>query len=92
MSGYSKAAPSDADLLHGAGQGGQVLHDSSRHADITGATKKGPDAGMRATLGRPRAGSDYPGPTPEDVNTAPGQRTTKIFGSGRRLPNNPNNP
>lgn len=91
MSGYSKPAPSDSELLHGAGMGGPVLHDGSRHADITSSTKKGADAGMNASLGRPRAGSDMSGSTPEDVNTAPGQRTTKIFGSGRRLPNNPNN-
>ena len=90
--GYSKAAASDADLLHGCGQTGKVLHSGSRHADITSSTSKGMDPGMAAKLGRPQASSDYKGPTPEDVNVAPGQRTTKIFGAGTKAAPNPNNP
>jgi hypothetical protein len=73
--GYAKASPSDADTLHGAGQGGPVLHSGSRHPDITQATSKGPDAGMTASLGRPRAASDMPGDSPMDHVVAPGQRT-----------------
>jgi hypothetical protein len=75
MSGYSKPAPSDAELLHGAGQAGAVLHPSNRHADITSSTRKGSDPGMSATLGRPRAASDMSGSSPEDHVVAPGQRT-----------------
>lgn len=73
--GYAKGSPSDADMIHGAGSGGPVLHNSSRHADITSSSKKGSDPGMSATLGRPRAASDMSGSTPTDVSTAPGQRT-----------------
>lgn len=73
--GYSKASPSDADLLHGAGQTGTVLHSGSRHPDIVSASSKGPDAGMSASLGRPRASSDMSGPSPVDHVVAPGQRT-----------------
>lgn len=73
--GYSKASPNDADLLHGCGQTGSVLHSGSRHSDITSSTPKGMDAGMSASLGRPKATSDYKGGTPEDVVVAPGQRT-----------------
>lgn len=90
--GYSKAAASDADLLHGCGQTGKVLHAGSRHADITSSTAKGMDSGMGARLGRPKAGSDMKGATPEDHAVAPGQRTTRIFGSGTRAAPNPNNP
>jgi hypothetical protein len=74
MSGYSSPAPSDSDLLHGAGQNGAVLHDSSRHADITSSTRKGPDSGMSMSR-PPRRGSDMSGPSPEDHAVAPGQRT-----------------
>lgn len=88
-SGYSNRAPSDAEILHGIGQTGKVLHASYRHADTTCTNEKGPDAGMSAGLGRPRAASDYPGPTPEDVNTAPGQRTTKSLGYGATPPRAP---
>lgn len=91
MTSYGKGAPSDAELLHGCGQTGKVMAPGNRHADITSSTSKGMDPGMSATLGRPRAGSDYKGKTPEDVGTAPGQRTTKIFGSGTRATPNPNN-
>ena len=87
--GYKKAAPSDAEILHGIGQTGHVLHTSSRHADITSASAKGPDAGMHSSLGRARTTSDYPHPTPEDVNTAPGQRTTKSLGYGQTPPRAP---
>lgn len=73
--GYSKASPSDSDLLHGAGSTGSVLHSGNRHADIISSTSKGPDAGFNATLGRPRASSDMSGPSPEDHVVAPGQRT-----------------
>lgn len=73
--GYSKAAASDADLLHGCGQTGKVLHPGSRHSDITSSITKGMDPGMSATLGRPKAPSDMSGPTPEDLVVAPGQRT-----------------
>lgn len=73
--GYAKGSASDADLMHGAGQTGPVLHSSARHSDITSSSKKGADAGMNATLGRAKATSDYSGSTPEDVTTAPGQRT-----------------
>jgi hypothetical protein len=73
--GYSKGSPSDSDLLHGAGQGGGVLHSGSRHPDIVQATTKGPDAGMSASLGRPRASSDMSGDSPQDHVVAPGQRT-----------------
>lgn len=73
--GYAKAAPNDTDLLHGCGQGGPVLHSGNRHADITSSTKKGPDAGNTASLGRPKAASDMAGPSPEDHVVAPGQRT-----------------
>jgi len=73
--GYAKASPSDADTLHGAGQGGAVLHSGNRHPDITSSTAKGSDAGMTASLGRPRATSDMSGSTPEDHAVAPGQRT-----------------
>jgi len=79
---YTKGAVSDAHLIHGCGQTGQVLHPSARGAEATSSTKKGMDPGMSATLGRPRAGSDMKGPTPEDVNVAPGQRTTKSLGYG----------
>lgn len=75
----------DADLLHGAGKTGPVLHENARTTETTSSTQKGPDCGMSATLGRPKATSDYNKPTPEDVNVAPGQRTTKIFGAGKRL-------
>lgn len=73
--GYSKGAVSDADLIHGCGGTGPVLHSGSRHPDITESTRKGMDPGMTATLGRPKSTSDYAGSTPEDVSTAPGQRT-----------------
>lgn len=73
--GYSKAAPNDTDLLHGCGQGGQVLHSGNRHSDITSSTAKGPDAGNTASLGRPKAASDMAGPTPVGHVVAPGQRT-----------------
>lgn len=73
--GYSKGAVSDADLIHGCGGTGQVLHSNSRHTNITSSTNKGTDPGMAASLGRPKAKSDMSGPTPEDVTTAPGQRT-----------------
>jgi len=88
--GYSKGSVSDADLIHGCGGTGQVLHPSSRHSDITSSLKKGMDPGMGATLGRPRAGSDMSGSTPEDVNVAPGQRTTKSLGYGKTPPRAPN--
>jgi hypothetical protein len=71
-----------SDSMHGAGTGGGVLADGSRHSDITSSTAKGPDCGMNATLGRPKTGSDYSGPTPADVTTAPGQRTVATFGYG----------
>ena len=89
---YATGAASDSDLLHGCGQTGPVLAAGNRHADITSSTSKGPDSGMNVSLGRPKAGSDFKGSTPEDVSTAPGQRTTRIFGSGTRAKNNPNNP
>lgn len=73
--GYAKAAPSDADLLHGCGQGGPVLAAGNRHTDITSSTVKGPDAGNTASLGRPKASSDMTGPTPVGHVVAPGQRT-----------------
>jgi hypothetical protein len=73
--GYSKGAVSDSDLIHGCGGTGPVLHASARGADSTSSSKKGMDPGMSASLGRPKAGSDMKGPTPEDVSTAPGQRT-----------------
>lgn len=73
--GYAKAAPNDADLLHGCGQGGPVLAAGSRHTDITTSVAKGMDAGMNATLGRPKATSDMAGPTPVGHVVAPGQRT-----------------
>lgn len=88
--GYSSGAVSDADLIHGCGNTGKVLHSGSRHAEITSSTAKGMDPGMAATLGRPRAKSDMPGSTPEDVNTAPGQRTTKSLGYGKTPPSAPN--
>jgi len=87
--GYSKPAPSDAEILHGIGQTGKVLHASYRHPDTTCTSEKGPDAGMSASLGRTRAASDYKGSTPEDVNTAPGQRTTKSLGYGATPPRAP---
>lgn len=80
--GYSGASPNDADTLHGCGQGGGVLAAGNRHSDITTSTRRGPDAGMSAALGRPKTGSDYMGPTPVDHVTAPGQRTIGTFGSG----------
>jgi len=85
-SGYAKGAANDADLLHGCGQTGQVTHASARGTETTSSTKKGMDPGMSATLGRPRAKSDMPGSTPEDVNVAPGQRTTKSLGYGKTPP------
>lgn len=87
--GYKTAAPSDSDVLHGAGQTGKVLHADYRHADTTCTNEKGPDQGMSMSLGRPRERSDYPGPTPVDVNTAPGQRTTKSLGYGKTPPTAP---
>lgn len=87
--GYAKGAVSDTDLIHGCGGTGTVLHGSSRHTEITSSVKRGSDPGMAATLGRPRAGSDMRGPTPEDVNVAPGQRTTKSLGYGAPPPARP---
>lgn len=87
--GYAKASPSDADILHGVGQTGAVLHPSNRHSDITSASRKGMDAGMSATLGRPRAASDMSGPTPEDVSVAPGQRTVLSPDRGQRPSGSP---
>lgn len=84
--GYASGSPSDADLIHGCGNTGKVLHPGSRHTEITSSTSKGMDPGMSATLGRPKAGSDMSGSTPEDVNTAPGQRTTKSLGYGKTPP------
>jgi hypothetical protein len=89
---YTKGAASDAELLHGCGQTGKVMAPGNRHSDITSSTTKGMDPGMSATLGRPKASSDYKGSTPEDVSTAPGQRTTQVFGAGRVARPNPNNP
>ena len=80
--GYAKGAVSDADLIHGCGNTGSVLHQGTRHSDITSSTRKGMDSGMGATLGRPKATSDFKGSTPEDVTTAPGQRTTQSLGYG----------
>lgn len=91
MTSYGKGVPSDAELLHGCGQTGKVLHSGSRGPDTTSSTAKGMDPGMSATLGRPKAGSDMKGKSPEDHAVAPGQRTTKIFGSGTRATPNPNN-
>lgn len=88
--GYSSGAVSDADLIHGCGNTGQVLHSGSRHADITSSTTKGMDPGMSATLGRAKSTSDFKSPTPEDVNTAPGQRTTKSLGYGATPAARPN--
>ncbi len=73
--GYSAAAQSDSDLLHGAGQTGKVLHSGSRHTEITSSTPKGPDSGMNVTLGRPKAPSDMSGDSPVGHVVAPGQRT-----------------
>ena len=87
--GYAKGAVSDADLIHGCGNTGSVLHQGTRHPDVTSSTKKGMDSGMGATLGRPKATSDFKGSTPEDVNTAPGQRTTKSLGYGATPPARP---
>lgn len=89
---YASGAASDSDLIHGCGQTGPVLAAGSRGPDATSSTAKGRDSGMNVSLGRPRAGSDFKGKTPEDVSTAPGQRTTRILGSGTRAANNPNNP
>lgn len=88
--GYSNGAVSDADLIHGCGNTGKVLHNSSRHTEITSSTSKGMDPGMSASLGRPKSTSDFKGSTPEDVNTAPGQRTTKSLGFGRPPATRPN--
>lgn len=65
----------DIDQIHGAGQTGTVLHSGSRHPDITSSNRRGPDAGMSASLGRPRASSDMSGDSPADHVVAPGQRT-----------------
>lgn len=75
--GYSKSAPNDADLLHGAGHGGPVLAPGSRHTEITSSTAKGADPGMGATLGRPKAASDMSGDSPAGHVVAPGQRTVE---------------
>lgn len=88
--GYSKGSVSDADLIHGCGNTGQVFHIAARGTEATSSTKKGMDSGMSATLGRPKAGSDMKGSTPEDVNVAPGQRTTKSLGYGQKPPPMPN--
>lgn len=73
--GYAHASPNDSDLLHGAGQTGNVLHNSSRHSDITSSSAKGPDSGMSVDLGRPKSRSDMSGDSPVDHVVAPGQRT-----------------
>lgn len=80
---------SDSEAIHGCGQGGPVMHPNNRHTDITTSLHKGADPGMAATLGRPKASSDMKGPTPEDVNVAPGQRTTKSLGYGATPPARP---
>lgn len=67
---------------------GEVMHQDARFDSTGTSSAKGLDAGMSAALGREKTTSDYPHPTPEDVNTAPGQRTTKIFGAGRLIDQN----
>ncbi len=57
---------------------GLVQHQDTRGTNTRTSGVKGLDAGSAgavAALGRPKAQSDYDGPTPEDHVVAPGQRT-----------------